>query len=145
MPRRAIAILAVLVLVLAAVCVVWGTKACRARCLLELRSSRYGGRGVFATRPVRKGAVLERCPYLKVKPGTHGIGDYVFEHSDGKHHMLVLGYGGMYNHSSRPNASYVEDGDMMVYYAMQNIPENAEITISYGGDWWDTRTKSMIT
>ncbi len=121
--------------------------ACRARCavaLLELRPSRYGGQGVFATRAIPKNAVIEKCPYLKVKPDTHGIKDYVFQHSDGTHHMLVLGYGGMYNHSQDPNAMYAEKGDTMVYYATRDIPAHAEITISYGGEWWDTRTKSMI-
>jgi len=145
--RRALALLALLFLVMI---VVWSgarvaRSVCRAQCLLELRPSRYGGQGVFATRPLRKGEVIEKCPYLKVKPDTHGIRDYVFEHSDGKHHMLVLGYGGMYNHSKQPNATYEENGDTMVYYATRDIPKNAEITISYGSGWWDTRTKSMIT
>ena len=113
---------------------------------LEVRESRFGGRGVFTRRPILKGRVIERSPYLTVSP-EHSVGevqDYVFGHQDGEHNMLVLGHGSMFNHSDAPNAEYRQTERDMVYVAARNIAAGEEILISYGPAWWDTRELAKI-
>jgi SET domain-containing protein len=103
------------------------------------------GRGVFAARPIATGETIEVCPTLEVAAADVGglLHDYVFEsNDDAEGSVLLLGYGMLYNHSAKPNAEYVQDGDAAVaFVALRPIKPGDEITIDYGADWWATRDR----
>jgi hypothetical protein len=130
---------------------------CRQSDLIEVRRADNrgrGGRGVFATRDIPTGAVIERAPVILI-PATQVFGDsaearraariswYVFGW-DGitkrKYVALALGYGSIYNHSYQPNARYTpESPDILVFRAVKDIATGDEVTINYHGDPGDTR------
>jgi uncharacterized protein len=95
------------------------------------------GRGVFAVKPIRKGAIIERVPVLLVpirdfvgglKNAT--LNTYLYLWSKDKV-AVSLGYGSLYNHSYEPNARYVHGPNMLTYRALRDIPTGEEITINY--------------
>ena len=49
---------------------------------------------------------------------------------------VPLGYGGLYNHSSTPNAHFRLDPNGLVIYAIADIATSAEICIDYGKAYW---------
>lgn len=113
---------------------------------LAIRRSRIpgGGLGVFATAPIRKGELLEVCPFIEV-PKTVVFGyennllqNYVFtSHNDPMMSLIVFGYGSMYNHSLdkfnvvyRINASNRKR--FLDFIARYDIPAGTELFINYG-------------
>jgi SET domain-containing protein len=95
------------------------------------------GRGVFAKKPIRKGAIIERVPVLvlplKDFPGgleNTTLNNYVYVWSKSKI-AVSLGYGSLYNHSYKPNAKYVHGPNMLTYRALADIAAGEEITINY--------------
>jgi uncharacterized protein len=101
------------------------------------------GRGVFATRDIAEGETVEVCPTLELPEDDVGgrLLDYVFDSGYDPHAVILpLGYGMLYNHSGAANTEYVEadDGDI-AYVAKRDIAVGEELTINYGGEWWDTR------
>lgn len=107
------------------------------------------GRGVFATRAFATGDEIERCPMLIVdgERGTslaHGAEGYVFNWGDDGT-ALALGFGSLYNHSFRPNATTLETTDELVISALRPIQAGEEIFINYLGTesegvWFDDLT-----
>jgi uncharacterized protein len=98
------------------------------------------GRGVFARKRIPKGMVIERVPKMLVSLDMIASGlnnpklaDFFFLH-DRKTLAVCLGYGSLYNHSFRPNATY-EDGPAatMVFRALRTIKPDQEICINYNG------------
>jgi len=103
---------------------------------IEVKRSKGKGRGVFATRLIEEGEVIERAPVLVFhEDEMYGsdLGRYVF--GWGPHHVgLVLGYGSLYNHSYKPNACFADIGQRVkVFSALRDIPAGEEITINYNG------------
>ena len=45
----------------------------------------------------------------------------------------------MYNHSDEPNLRYFYQDDKMIFQAIKNISSDAELYISYGKNWWNSR------
>lgn len=95
------------------------------------------GRGVFATKSIRKGAIIERVPVLLVpiKDFVGGLNNltlntYFYIWSKDKV-AVSLGYGSLYNHSYKPNARYVHGADTLTYRALRDIAVGEEITINY--------------
>lgn len=100
------------------------------------------GRGVFATRKIRKGEIFERAP---VVPLTFGewrhvsktvLGDYAFDWGPGtRSASIVLGYGSLYNHSNTPNArfDYRLREKVYVFIALRDIAKDEEICTNYNG------------
>ena len=109
------------------------------------------GRGVFATRRIAIGEVIERCPMLivddeRAEALTLGADGYVFGWGDGST-ALALGYGSLYNHSYRPNAETLETTDELVITALIPIETGDEIFINYMGTaqdgiWFDDLASS---
>lgn len=101
------------------------------------------GRGVFAVRAAEAGETLELCPTLEVADGDVAglLGNYVFRSGTNEDNViLMLGYGMLYNHSSKPNAEYVEDEEgWIAFVATRPVEAGDELTIDYGAEWWDTR------
>ncbi len=98
------------------------------------------GRGVFASKQISKGTVIERVPVVILpvqeiytdKISTT-LADYVFNWGDGEV-AIALGYGSLYNHSYQPNAGYSAKGrQSQVYSALRDIEADEEITVNYNG------------
>jgi uncharacterized protein len=112
--------------------------------LVEVKWTRRKGRGVFARRDIRKGAVIERAPIILLptrdvfnqEPETK-LSSYVF--TWGRDTVaLVLGYGSLYNHSYQPNAEYYDSGRLtQVFKAIRDIRSGEEITVNYNGNSTD--------
>lgn len=108
---------------------------------IEVRTIRGKGRGVFATRPIAEGEVIERVPVLLIEADElrngdawTGLASYCFLWDAGRY-ALALGYGSLYNHSYRPNARYDDAGRMTkIFKAIRDIAAGEEITVNYNGD-----------
>lgn len=96
------------------------------------------GRGVFALREIKKGELIETCPYIEistsdslVKMGTELLTYLIFFGKDKA--ALPLGFGAIYNHSTTPNAKYKINSkqNIIEFTALKNINKNAEITFDY--------------
>lgn len=106
------------------------------------RSTIGAGRGVFATRAISRGEVIEACPMLVVDDEqgealARGAEGYVFGWGDGAT-ALALGYGSLYNHSFTPNATTLETPDELVVTAVDDIAAGEEIFINYTGTGTDS-------
>ena len=108
-----------------------------------------GARGVFARHLIRKNTLMERVPVLLIpKHEVFGkskaaqracrISWYVFGWGIQEGHDYVavaLGYGSLYNHSYKPNATIrLISPDILEVEAIIDIIEGEEITINYNGD-----------
>ena len=115
---------------------------------IHVGSSPVHGQGVFATRAIAKGEVIERCPYIVIDDDdlaeANRLQDYLFTSPDQPgDYLCVLGYGMMYNHSDTPNAKWeIDDDDIQFvrFTALQPISEGDEIFQNYGEEYWTTRT-----
>ncbi len=108
---------------------------------LAIRPSKRGGRGVFATRPFRRGETIEVCPLLVAPESTWGPStrNYVFQMGRGML-GLPLGYGSLYNHGRHPNTEYEHTSKYtFTFKATRDIMPGEEILSSYGEAWWETR------
>jgi SET domain-containing protein len=96
------------------------------------------GRGVFAANKVKRGEKIEICPavvfprkdYLSFKKTS--LRDYYFMW--GKVAIAIcLGYGSLYNHSYKPNATYRKDikRRTIEFVAIKAIGKGEEITVNY--------------
>lgn len=105
------------------------------------------GHGVFATRDIARGEIIERCPYIVIDDEdvaeANRLQDYLFTSPDEPgDYLCVLGYGMIYNHSDQPNAEWeIDDEDIRYvrFTALQDIKKGAEILHSYGTEYWQTR------
>lgn len=105
------------------------------------------GQGVFATRAIAKGEIIERCPYIVIDDDdlaeANRLQDYLFTSPDQPgDYLCVLGYGMMYNHSDTPNAEWeIDDDDIQFvrFTALKPISDREEIFQNYGQEYWTTR------
>lgn len=98
------------------------------------------GRGVFARGAIKKGEIVERCPVILV-PGheTSNLNEsvlvtYFFYCGRNKEQIaLALGFGSVYNHSYKPNATYKINltEKVIEFVALNDIKEDEEITFNY--------------
>jgi uncharacterized protein len=101
------------------------------------------GRGLFATRHLRPGAVVEVAPVLIVPVEQVDLVDetllrwYVFDW-DGEAHALVLGKASLCNHSSEPNVELVlddgEQGPVAELTVSRPVRRGEELLLDYGPD-----------
>ena len=106
-----------------------------------------GGRGVFATRGHRAGAVLELAPVILVpavqvvsgpgrRPGR--LAQYVFAWDGPARRPMVavgLGWASLYNHALDANARWAcEPPDLLRITAAIDIAAGAEVTLNYFGE-----------
>lgn len=98
------------------------------------------GRGVFALKSIKKGAVIEHVPVILVPFSDFEGGEKnpnlakVFYLWNRTHVAVTLGYGSIYNHSYKPNAEYRHKYMSMAYVALRDIEPGEEITVNYNGD-----------
>lgn len=96
-------------------------------------------RGLIASQPIKSGELIEKCPVILVDKKLEEsalkqtvLWKYYYEWNR-KYHCIVLGYGGLINHSYTPNAKYVFDykHNYLLYKAIKNISPGEEITVNY--------------
>lgn len=107
---------------------------------IYVKKSKIHGFGVFASKKIRKGELLEECYFLvSRRGGDKALEDYYFD-AKGKY-ATFLGYGPIYNHSEDPNADYNMNMKrrVAVFKADRTIQKDEEITISYGDKWFKSR------
>jgi SET domain-containing protein len=110
---------------------------------LYVAPSDKGGRGIFSSEYIPKGALIETCPVISMPQKARQqldetkLHDYYFIWGEKDQKCaIVLGYGSLYNHDYHPNAEYEPnyDRDELVFYALQDIQPEEEITVNYSGD-----------
>lgn len=120
-----------------------------------VQTSPNRGRGVFATKNIKKGTVIETSPVLVLTEKERKILEktilfhYVFEWgNDKKKAALALGYISMYNHSYDSNCEYeMEFGKkIMTIRTVKNIKKGEELFINYNATpddktkvWFDAK------
>lgn len=108
---------------------------------LYVKKSAIHGYGVFAGTDIHKDEIIEECYTLLVPKKTPDLIDYIFK-ADDNSSALPLGCGPIYNHASQPNADFIYDPEnqVMTFKALESIKSGEEILISYGTDWFVSRT-----
>jgi uncharacterized protein len=111
-----------------------------------VKRSAVHGWGVFAAKDIRKGGIIEECPFIKTASEEENpiqIQHYLFSGETDNDCIIILGYGCIYNHSSRPNADYYTDEEMNIIFfeARKMIKKDEEVFINYGHLYWKSRGK----
>lgn len=122
---------------------------------LTIATSPKRGRGVFTTKNIKKGTVIEISPVLVLTEQERKtiektlLYHYVFEWGDDKKKAAVaLGYVSMYNHSYDANCEYeMEFGKKrMTIRSVKDIKKGEELFINYNATpddktkvWFDTK------
>jgi SET domain-containing protein len=113
--------------------------------MIEIKISKFSkgefNRGVFATRDIQKGELIHEAPVIPYPNEEHDfiektiLADYVFEYG-ANHTAILLGYGSLFNHSYKPNATYDINfnNHTFDFYAYTDIKAGDEIMINYNGD-----------
>jgi hypothetical protein len=106
------------------------------------------GRGVFTSKALKTGLVIEISPVIVMKAGDREhldktlLHDYIFEWQPGGEQLccMALGWVPMYNHSYRSNCEYFMnyEDDTIYIQTMRNIKAGEELTINYNGTWNNT-------
>jgi hypothetical protein len=109
-----------------------------------VKKSPLGGYGVFAQKRFAPGDVVDTSLCLVRKNDDWGPAteDYVF--SRGGLSAFAFGFGGLFNHSDRPNARHELTRGLkkIRIIAVRPISKDEEITISYGKHYFPTRNKT---
>ena len=108
--------------------------------LIQVRQSAVHGRGVFATRPIRKGRrIIEytgrRVPWKSIPDNVTDAHTFLFGINDGTD-VIDPEIGGnesrWINHSCEPNCEAIEEDDGRVFiYALRNIHAGEELSYDY--------------
>jgi hypothetical protein len=117
------------------------------RPFLYLKKTSGKGLGVFTSKKIKPGMLLEESPVI-VMPAKDRenidktlLHDYIFEwgekNSESMKCCMALGWAPMYNHSYQSNCEYYMDFDeeMIQIKAVREIAKDEELTINYNGDW----------
>ena len=115
---------------------------------LQIGVSDNRGRGVFTTKNIPSGTVIEVSPVIELSikdrekiEGTL-LYHYIFEWGTRKRKAaLALGYVSMYNHSFEPNCEYEQDYEAktMTVRTIRNVKKGEELYFSYNGNPDDKR------
>ena len=120
---------------------------------IYIRQSRIlnAGRGVYASRDIKKDEIIEKCPVIEVpkydmsKLRESILVTYFFYFGKNKERLAIaLGFGSIYNHSYKPNATYkINQREMIIdFIALEGIKKDSEITFNYssGSDKKDKKS-----
>ena len=103
------------------------------------------GRGVFTTRNIKKGEIIEVSPVVTMKsknvPKDEAPDGWVLdwdENNRNKKYALGLGYLMLYNHSAKPNIRLESDleKNLITVFALRNIKAGEELAWNYGVEVW---------
>jgi len=123
--------------------------------MIEVRSSRLHGNGVFARRPIAQNEIVEITPSLLIMEKEIGrlFRDYQFSAASVHRSVLkiALGFGSIYNHNDKPNIVHRRvrasgcvppQGYSTRYSASRDVSKDEELFIYYGSSWWESRGSS---
>ncbi len=104
-------------------------------------SPELGIRGLIASRDIKRGEEIERCPLILVDHTNDSaftdtiLNRYCYEWTK-THSALVLGYGSLYNHSYDPNVTYHFNYHTkeLIFKAYKPIKAGEELRVNYNGD-----------
>ena len=106
---------------------------------ISVGPSSLHGLGVFSDIAIPTGAVIEKCPVIRISRSDLALIEQTVLlgrcfHWNGAA-ALALGYGSLYNHCDTPNAGTWPDleYDVLIVTALVDIVAGTEITISYSG------------
>ena len=115
---------------------------------IEIKPSPGKGMGVFAIDVIQKDEVIEECYLVKLPikkwEKSKLLHDYRFCYPQGpnwEEYVMALGYGSIYNHSDRNNATWRNHPTKRAFqfYALQTIQSGEEICVNYGEDYmWNS-------
>ena len=121
------------------------------RPFLYLKKTSGKGRGVFTSKEIKPGMLLEESPVI-VMPAKDRenvdktlLHDYIFEWGEKNGEpmkcCMALGWAPMYNHSYQSNCEYYMDfeEELIQIKAVREIAKDEELTINYNGDWNDEK------
>jgi SET domain-containing protein len=114
-----------------------------------VKPSSIHGMGVFSTKKLEAGDVVEQCYTLKMPwkdAKGNVLGNYCFDYKSGTV-SLILGNGMIYNHSSDPNLEHewMDEGETCVQFkATKPIKRGQELFIDYGEDYWTDSEEKPI-
>jgi SET domain-containing protein len=110
---------------------------------LTITTSSDRGRGVFTTKNIPSGTVIEVSPVIELTTkerkqieGTK-LYHYIFEWGKSRRKAaMALGYISMYNHSFEPNCEYEQDyeAQTMTIRTIRDVKKGEELYFSYNGD-----------
>ena len=105
---------------------------------IVVKESPIHGLGVFCTKKIETGEIVETCPFLVFpqspleKVPVFSDYSFCFPRSDNwTHHSIVLGYGSLYNHSEEPNTNWYTDDKTFVFFSLREIEVGEELLINY--------------
>ncbi len=110
---------------------------------LYIAPSELEGRGVFCSKFIQAGEIIEICPVIVLPKkelaliNQTKLYDYYFLWGENDESIaIILGFGSLYNHSYSPNAEYFPDpeNDSLDIYAYKDILPGEEILVNYNGD-----------
>lgn len=113
---------------------------------VRVESIKGKGRGVIATRAIKKGEIIEYCPVVFVskkevsfaKEEKAVLHFYYLNQPEIKKFCMMLGYGSLYNHSKNPNVEIDYNmkvaKDYLFFKALKDIKAGEEILYDYQFD-----------
>ena len=111
--------------------------------MFHIGESASKGRGLYASRLIGRGEVIERAPVLVLSEkdeffvNRSVLFNYTFAWGrDGRESAIVLGCSSLINHSYEPNAVYETfwDERLFVCSALRDIEAGEEILVNYNRD-----------
>lgn len=110
-------------------------------CAIVRHTGTVKGRGVFATRLIHQGELIEACPVVVFQTRyvdmPKEFQQLVFNWGEltksGPATCLALGWGSQYNHNNPANVRYRADAvnRLMIFTAAREIQPGEELTINY--------------
>src|ERR1700747_2185200 len=119
--------------------------------LIQVRQSAVHGRGVFATRPIRKGRrIIEytgrRVAWKSIPADVNDAHTFLFGINDGTD-VINPEIGGnearWINHSCAPNCEAIEEDDRIFIYALRDLKPGEELSYDYALEIDEPTTKEL--
>ncbi len=110
---------------------------------LTIAPSEKGGRGVFTTRNIAAGTVIEISPVIVLTSKERKtiektkLFDYIFEWGTRRRFgCLALGYVSLYNHDYNSNCDYEMDFEhkVMTIKTVKSVKKGVELSINYNAE-----------
>lgn len=111
---------------------------------LYIAATKGMGRGIFTSKDLKKGEVVEVSPVIVMENSEREwldktlLHDYIFEWGGKKKQCcMALGWVPLYNHSYTSNCEYEMDYKerLINIITVRNIKKGEELFINYNGDW----------
>lgn len=105
---------------------------------IEVKVAKKYGRGLYATKNIKKGEIVESSPVIEVSGldvTQTTLNMYVFEWKQGSS-AIALGLGSLFNHSNHTNVTYALffGNKTIVFIATKDIKKGSQLFINYGYD-----------